>query len=93
MDMIIEQTHTVGWGAESAEKPVRYTGRICLAPSIVFTVIDTLFTEQERCCTFKSTPMTFLLPDTKQKSYLVNLIDTPGLIPCIFIPSEVYLLA
>ena len=64
MDMIIEQTHNVAWGPESAEKSVRYT--------------DTLFTEQERGCSFKCTPMTFLLPDTQRKNFLVNLIDTPG---------------
>ena len=26
MDMIIEQTHNVAWGSESAEKAIRYTG-------------------------------------------------------------------
>jgi hypothetical protein len=26
MDMLIEQTHIVAWGAESASKPIRYTG-------------------------------------------------------------------
>lgn len=64
MDMLIEQTHVVAWGPESAEKPIRYT--------------DSLYTEQERCCTFKATPMTFVLPDSKHKSHLVNIIDTPG---------------
>lgn len=34
--------------------------------------------EQERKMSLKCTPMTFLLPDSNEKSYLFNLIDTPG---------------
>ena len=64
MDMLIEETHAVGWDATATERPVRYT--------------DTLFTEQERELSIKSTPMTFVLPDSKGKSFLVNIIDTPG---------------
>ena len=37
-----------------------------------------LFTEQEREMSIKSTPMTFVLPDSKGKSFLVNVMDTPG---------------
>eukprot|EP00043_Microstomoeca_roanoka_P004395 m.49368 g.49368 ORF g.49368 m.49368 type:complete len:989 (+) comp12471_c0_seq1:193-3159(+) len=64
LDMLIEETHTVGWGPEAAEKPVRYS--------------DMLFTEQERQLSIKSTPMSFILPDTREKSFLVNVMDTPG---------------
>ena len=32
----------------------------------------------ERGVSIKSTPLTILLPDTKGKSYLLNIIDTPG---------------
>eukprot|EP00042_Codosiga_hollandica_P022936 m.87730 g.87730 ORF g.87730 m.87730 type:complete len:986 (+) comp50988_c0_seq3:36-2993(+) len=64
MDMLIEETHHVGWDATAADKPVRYT--------------DTLFTEQERELSIKATPMTFLLPDSKSKNFLVNIMDTPG---------------
>ena len=39
---------------------------------------DTLFTEQEREMTIKSTPMTFILPDSNSKSFLANIMDTPG---------------
>lgn len=41
---------------------------------------DTLFTERERGVGIKSTPVTFVLPDVKGKSYLMNVFDTPGLI-------------
>ena len=64
MDMLIEQTHEVEWGAESAERAVRYT--------------DMLYMEQERGMSIKSTPMTMLLPDTAGKSHLLNVMDTPG---------------
>ena len=39
---------------------------------------DTLHTERERGCSIKSTPFTMLLPNTKGKNYVLNLIDTPG---------------
>ena len=39
---------------------------------------DTLFTERERGVGIKSTPVTLILPDSKGKSYLVNIFDTPG---------------
>ncbi|CAC5382683.1 unnamed protein product [Mytilus coruscus] len=39
---------------------------------------DILFTEQERGVSIKSTPITLVLPDTRNKSYLVNMFDTPG---------------
>ncbi|EGD82082.1 Eftud2 protein [Salpingoeca rosetta] len=64
LDMLVEETHAVAWGPEAAEKPVRYG--------------DMLFTEQERQLSIKSTPMSFLLPDTRGKSYVVNVMDTPG---------------
>ncbi len=34
--------------------------------------------EQKRKMTIKSSPMSLLLPDSKDKSYLINLLDTPG---------------
>uniref|UniRef100_S4RT10 Tr-type G domain-containing protein n=1 Tax=Petromyzon marinus TaxID=7757 RepID=S4RT10_PETMA len=39
---------------------------------------DTLFTEQERGVSIKSTPVTMVLPDSKGKSFLFNIMDTPG---------------
>ncbi|CAF93783.1 unnamed protein product, partial [Tetraodon nigroviridis] len=39
---------------------------------------DTLFTEQERGVGIKSTPVTMVLPDSRGKSYLFNIMDTPG---------------
>ena len=39
---------------------------------------DTLFTERERGVSIKSTPVTLVLPDSKGKSYLLNIFDTPG---------------
>lgn len=61
-DALIEQTHPDIGSIES--KDLRYT--------------DTLFTEIERGVTIKTQPVTILLPDTKGKSYLLNIMDTPG---------------
>jgi U5 small nuclear ribonucleoprotein component len=61
-DALIEQTHPGIGSIES--KDLRYT--------------DTLFTEIERGITIKTQPFTILLPDTKGKNYLLNIMDTPG---------------
>lgn len=61
-DALIEQTHPGIGSIES--KDLRYT--------------DTLFTEIERGVTIKTQPLTILLPDSKGKSYLLNIMDTPG---------------
>ncbi|KAN0040587.1 hypothetical protein ACTA71_008924 [Dictyostelium dimigraforme] len=45
-------------------KPMRYT--------------DTRNDEQERLISIKSTPMSLVLPNSKDKSYLINILDTPG---------------
>ena len=37
-----------------------------------------LYTEQERQLSIKSTPMSMVLPDTRGKNFLVNMMDTPG---------------
>lgn len=39
---------------------------------------DTRFDEQERQVSLKSRPMSLILQNSKEKSYLVNLFDTPG---------------
>ncbi|KAI5475794.1 116 kda u5 small nuclear ribonucleoprotein component [Pseudohyphozyma bogoriensis] len=46
------------------DKPLRYT--------------DTHMLSQSRLVSLKSTPMSLVLPTTRGKSYLVNIIDTPG---------------
>uniref|UniRef100_A0A8C5QKV5 116 kDa U5 small nuclear ribonucleoprotein component n=1 Tax=Leptobrachium leishanense TaxID=445787 RepID=A0A8C5QKV5_9ANUR len=62
VDCLIEQTHP--------EIRKRYDQDLCYT--------DILFTEQERGVGMKSTPVTIVLPDTKDKSYLFNIMDTPG---------------
>ena len=54
----------IGRAGSGEEKPVRYT--------------DTLFTEQERGVSIKSTPVTLVMQDLNDKSFLLNLFDTPG---------------
>ncbi|XP_071102577.1 116 kDa U5 small nuclear ribonucleoprotein component-like [Haliotis cracherodii] len=62
VDCLLEQTHPNIQGR--ADKDMRYT--------------DTLFTEQERGVSIKSTPITVVMQDTKNKSYLINVFDAPG---------------
>lgn len=62
VDCLISQTHPEI--NVNDDKDIRYT--------------DTLFTEIERGVSIKSTPVTLVLPDSRNKSYLVNVFDTPG---------------
>jgi len=62
VDCLIRQTHPQFQDID--EKSLRYT--------------DTLFTEQERGVSIKATPVTLVLPDVKQKSFIINVFDTPG---------------
>lgn len=39
---------------------------------------DTLLVEQERGVSVKSIPVSLLLKDIRSKTYLMNIIDTPG---------------
>ncbi|XP_060078669.1 116 kDa U5 small nuclear ribonucleoprotein component-like [Ylistrum balloti] len=62
VDCLVSQTHPEIDGKD--DKDIRYT--------------DTLFTEQERGVSIKASPVTLVLPDSKKKSFLVNVFDTPG---------------
>lgn len=39
---------------------------------------DTLFIEMQRGVSIKATPLTIVMQDTREKSFLLNLCDTPG---------------
>ncbi|RUS85356.1 hypothetical protein EGW08_006899 [Elysia chlorotica] len=62
VDCLMEQTHPEIVGDYDSD--MRYA--------------DILFTEQERGVSIKSTPLTLVLPDTKNKSFLLNVMDAPG---------------
>ncbi len=62
VDCLMQQTHPDLRTKE--DKPIRYT--------------DTLFTEQERGVSIKAMPVTLVLQDLREKSFLVNILDTPG---------------
>ena len=64
MDMLVEQTHNIDTQMRDGEKPMRFT--------------DTRLDEQERGVSLKMVPMSLVLEGTSGKSYLMNLIDTPG---------------
>uniref|UniRef100_A0AC35G3I0 Tr-type G domain-containing protein n=1 Tax=Panagrolaimus sp. PS1159 TaxID=55785 RepID=A0AC35G3I0_9BILA len=62
IDCLMEQTHTEFYRFD--DKDVRYT--------------DVLYIEQQRGCSVKATPIALLMETTRQKTYLTNIIDTPG---------------
>ena len=64
MDMLVEQTHHMSTFDPNSEKHMRYT--------------DTRIDEQERKISIKAVPMTLVLEDSNSKSYLCNIMDTPG---------------
>lgn len=39
---------------------------------------DTRLDEQQRCISIKAVPMSLVMEGTSGKSYLLNLMDTPG---------------
>jgi U5 small nuclear ribonucleoprotein component len=64
MDMLFQQTHAVNTLNPTSEKHLRYT--------------DTRIDEQERQISIKTVPMSLVLEDSAGKSYLCNIMDTPG---------------
>ncbi|XP_030952149.1 110 kDa U5 small nuclear ribonucleoprotein component CLO-like [Quercus lobata] len=64
MDMLIEQTHHMSTFDANSEKHLRYT--------------DTRIDEQERRISIKAVPMSLVLEDSNSKSYVCNIMDTPG---------------
>lgn len=64
VDMFVEQTHNVRSLMQGRDKPLRFT--------------DTRIDEQQRLISVKMMPMSLVMPSTRGKSYLLNLMDTPG---------------
>jgi len=64
LDMLISQTHTVRHAVRSSERGMRYT--------------DTRKDEQEREMSVKAVPMSLVHTSSTGKSFLLNLMDTPG---------------
>ncbi|KAK4454806.1 Pre-mRNA-splicing factor cwf10 [Podospora aff. communis PSN243] len=69
MDMLVLETHSITdrldkRTGKSRDEQLRYT--------------DVHVVERDRGVSIKSSPMSLVLPNTKGKSHLVNIIDTPG---------------
>ncbi|XP_059478720.1 116 kDa U5 small nuclear ribonucleoprotein component [Neocloeon triangulifer] len=62
VDCLVEQTHL--YMQQLEDKSMRYT--------------DTLITEQERGVSIKAMPVTLVMQDVRNKSFLMNIFDTPG---------------
>ncbi|KEZ42355.1 hypothetical protein SAPIO_CDS5528 [Scedosporium apiospermum] len=69
MDMLVLETHNI------TDRLERRTGRK-RDEQLRYTDISIL--ERERGLSAKAAPMSLVLPNTKGKSHLVNIIDTPG---------------
>jgi small GTP-binding protein len=64
VDLLVHQTHPTVARHPGGDKTIRYT--------------DTRFDEQERGLSIKMTPMSFVAADLRDKSLLLNVLDTPG---------------
>ncbi|KAG9670861.1 1 U5 small nuclear ribonucleoprotein component, partial [Aureobasidium melanogenum] len=69
MDMLVMQTHNIQEKLDQRkgrdrEEQLRYT--------------DTHILERERGVSIKTSPMSLVLPATRGKSHLINMLDTPG---------------
>lgn len=62
IDCLVEQTHPDLFRYE--DRDLRYS--------------DRLFIEQQRGCSIKTQPVTLVMPSSRNKSYLLNIFDTPG---------------
>lgn len=62
VDSLVRQTHAAKWDQDASYD--RYS--------------DVHELERDRGISIKSMPMSLILPDLKGKSYLINLLDTPG---------------
>lgn len=66
MDMLVEQTHEVRYEWRNNERPLRFT--------------DIRVDEQARGISLKSTPISLVLEASSGKSFVMNLLDTPGML-------------
>ncbi|PWA51671.1 hypothetical protein CTI12_AA459810 [Artemisia annua] len=64
MDMFVEQTHQISTFDHNSGKHMKYT--------------DTRVDEQERRISIKAVPMSLVLEHSNSKSYMCNIMDTPG---------------
>lgn len=64
MDMLIETTHDVQQELPKTDHQMRFT--------------DTRFDEQARRISIKMMPMSLVMQNSSGKSYVLNLLDTPG---------------
>lgn len=58
---------------------VLYAFREILYLTLMITSEPFFFIVSQRGVSIKASPVTLVLPDSRNKSYLMNLFDTPGL--------------
>ena len=80
VDMLVYETHKLDFDCDNPVRP-RFVPPRSASPDLSSSQLrytDTHSLAQSRAISIKSSPMSLVLPTTKGKSYLVNLIDTPG---------------
>jgi 116 kDa U5 small nuclear ribonucleoprotein component len=81
LDMLVYETHKIDWDTDRQVRigmvfSFTLVTEQCFVLQLRYT--DTSIISQARGISLKSSPMSLVLSSTRGKSYLVNLIDTPG---------------
>jgi U5 small nuclear ribonucleoprotein component len=77
MDMLVYETHQLDWDVDKQVIELLVCSQRKLnLEQLKYT--DPHVLAQARGISLKSTPMSLVLPSSKGKSYLLNMIDTPG---------------
>ncbi|KAF2355074.1 Elongation factor EFG domain V-like [Trinorchestia longiramus] len=64
--------------AQPLTQPIIQVQSVVEKEDVSVRYTDTLLTESERGLSMKSTPLTLCLKDIREKSFLINVFDTPG---------------
>ncbi|RLO09714.1 hypothetical protein DYB28_000703 [Aphanomyces astaci] len=73
LDLLIESTHVNKWKDQQKDSTKRM-----MAVDLERRYTDTRADEQARKVSIKSTPVSLVLPSSRGKSYVMNVLDCPG---------------
>ena len=84
LDMLVFETHQMTWNADQPVRLLLHALRQVAQPLTPLSILlqerytDTHILSRSRGISIKSSPMSLVLQNTRGKSHLINLIDTPG---------------
>ncbi|KAF0699588.1 Aste57867_9839 [Aphanomyces stellatus] len=73
LDLLVESTHVKKWKDQEKDSTKRM-----MAVDLERRYTDTRADEQKRKVSIKSTPVSLVLPSSKGKSFVMNIMDCPG---------------